>query len=198
MRDTPTLARLHSLYLFAFSTGWRPCELLAVGPEQLDLDRGLAWLERHLVRVTEDGAGRWEFKPGSKIGKRYAVPLTEKLCQSLAARLEIVSFEASSAASWTDWDLLWPALDGRPTWVQALRDHLERACAVAELPRLTPHHLFRRGASTLLKAEGVDAKTRAAMLGHSRVATTEDVYTDVLPDDLRAAAETMGRLLGET
>ncbi|MGH8930415.1 MAG: hypothetical protein ACRDZO_07215 [Egibacteraceae bacterium] len=65
-------------------------------------------------------------------------------------------------------------------------------------PRVAPPgtaSLFRRGASTLLAAQGVDAKTRAAIIGHRKVATTDDVYTDVLDPQLRAAAEALGQVL---
>lgn len=188
--------RLYSLVVTGLCSGARPCEVRALGPEHVDAGAGTLMLARHLVRVPPSGdePGRWEFRPGSKTGRTYTVPLPRVCREALAERLKVLRLERM-CPEWQEWGLLWPAVDGRPLDPSVLRAHLAAACRAAGLPRLTPHHFFRRGASTLLKAHGVDARTRAALLGHARVETTENVYTDVLPAELWAAAETMGRIL---
>jgi integrase len=56
-------------------------------------------------------------------------------------------------------------------------------------------HDLRHGAATLWLAAGVDLKTVSALLGHSTIATTANIYTSVL-DSLKAdAAQRMTRLM---
>jgi len=151
-----------------------------------------------LVRVkgAEDSEGHWEFLPGNKNGLVFQVPLTAVAVEALAARLEVLQLERQYAGeAWEECGLMWPTKSGAPMHARTLQKHLAGICRDQGLPHLTPHHLFRRGASTLMAAEGVPAKVRAAILGHTRVATTEDIYTDVLDPDLRAAVDTLGRIL---
>lgn len=51
------------------------------------------------------------------------------------------------------------------------------------------------GAATLSLAAGTDMKYVSAMLRHSSIGITSDIYTAVLPDVARAAAEAAVRLV---
>jgi len=188
--------RLESLYRVGLSVGWRYCELAALGPEHVDLAAATVRCARHVVRTS----GQWHILPGSKTGKVFSAPLPASTVRFVAARLDALAFERSwLGPAYADWGLLWPSVGrcaGAPLHEQQLNQHLARACSRAGVPRVTPHHFFRRGCSTLLAAEGVPARVRAAVLGHSRVATTEELYTQTLDPELRMASEVMGRLLG--
>jgi hypothetical protein len=50
-------------------------------------------------------------------------------------------------------------------------------------------HDLRHGAATLALAAGVDMKLVQHMLRHASITTTSDIYTTVLPEVARAAAE---------
>jgi site-specific recombinase XerD len=56
-------------------------------------------------------------------------------------------------------------------------------------------HDLRHGAATLALAAGVDLKTVQAMLGHSTIVTTADIYTSVLPELQRDAATAIAALV---
>jgi integrase len=56
-------------------------------------------------------------------------------------------------------------------------------------------HDLRHGAATLALAAGVDLKTVQAMLGHSTIVTTADIYTSVLPELQREAAAAIAALV---
>jgi Phage integrase family len=58
----------------------------------------------------------------------------------------------------------------------------------AGLPPIRLHDL-RHGAATLALAAGVDMKVVQAMLRHASISTTSDLYTNVLPEVARDAAE---------
>ncbi len=59
-----------------------------------------------------------------------------------------------------------------------------------------PEALSRVGTSLLTSlAAGVDLKTVQAMLGHSTIVTTADIYTSVLPELQRDAAAAIAALV---
>lgn len=67
---------------------------------------------------------------------------------------------------------------------------LRKRCGIADLHL----HGLRHYTATTLVAAGVDVRTVAARLGHDPAVMLR-VYTGVLPEQARAAAEVLGRLL---
>jgi integrase len=63
-----------------------------------------------------------------------------------------------------------------------------------ELPRIT-WLTFRRTYSSWAHEKGVPGKVIASLMGHAKVDTTLNVYTQVLDDSLRHAADKVGREL---
>ncbi|MEU8360647.1 tyrosine-type recombinase/integrase [Nonomuraea sp. NPDC048882] len=78
-----------------------------------------------------------------------------------------------------------------PDWVS---EHFERLTFAAGLPPIRLHDL-RHGAATLSLAAGNDMKTTSAMLRHSSISITADLYTTVLPEVAREAAEASAALV---
>jgi integrase len=72
-----------------------------------------------------------------------------------------------------------------------LRRWVFPACAALELPNAT-WLTFQRTYSTWSHAKGVPGKVVAQLMGHAKVDTTLNVYTQVLDHSLRAAVETVG------
>jgi integrase len=58
-------------------------------------------------------------------------------------------------------------------------------------------HDLRHAAATYLFAEGVDLKVVQATLRHTRLSTTSDIYTHVLEEVQRGAADSMDTVLGD-
>ena len=67
--------------------------------------------------------------------------------------------------------------------------------AAAGLPRMRFHDL-RHGAASLLLAKGVHPRVVMEMLGHSTIALTMNVYSHVIPELQRAAADKMEAVFG--
>ncbi len=63
-----------------------------------------------------------------------------------------------------------------------------------DLPPVRLHDL-RHGAATLALAAGADIKVVSHELGHSSTQITQDLYTSVLPQVSRAAADAVAALL---
>jgi len=82
--------------------------------------------------------------------------------------------------------------DGALT-VSGLRQMLSRRCAAAGLPYLNPHS-FRHGLAMRLLNRGADMSLVQAILGHSRIATTQQFYARWLVSGLKKQyTEVMGR-----
>jgi integrase len=64
----------------------------------------------------------------------------------------------------------------------------------AQAPQKRFHDL-RHTAASLLFAQGVEPRVVMEILGHSRIATTMDIYTHLLPHAQQDAAERMDALL---
>jgi integrase len=91
------------------------------------------------------------------------------------------------AGVWTDSGRVFTREDGtppRPGWVSARFDTLAER---AGLPPITLHGL-RHGAATMLLAAGQPPKVISEVLGHSTVAFTMDIYTEVAEELADAAA----------
>jgi integrase len=73
-------------------------------------------------------------------------------------------------------------------------DRFGRLAFEAGLPPVTLHSL-RHGAATYALAAGLDIKLVQQRLGHSSSTLTRDVYTSVLPDVARAAAEAAAAMI---
>jgi integrase len=84
--------------------------------------------------------------------------------------------------------------DGAALHPSTLSNQFDRLAFEAGLPRIRLHDL-RHGAATLALAAGVEMKVISAMLRHSSTSITADIYTSVLPDVAREAAEAVAAMV---
>jgi integrase len=84
--------------------------------------------------------------------------------------------------------------NGAPVKPSHVTHRFTAAVRASGLPPVRLHDL-RHGAATLALAAGVDLKTVQAMLGHSTIVTTADIYTSVLPELQRDAATAIAALV---
>jgi integrase len=183
---------LHALVAAALWTGLRMGELLALTWDHVDLDRGHLLVSRSLGRI---GQVTEIWTPKTR-GSTRAVPIADPLRDILTAH-KLTQREARLAAE--DWDESWGDLvfctpSGEPLKPATVSSAFRTRMASAGL-RSRRFHDLRHGAATLWLAAGVDLKTVSALLGHSTIATTANIYTSVL-DSLKAdAAARMTRLM---
>jgi integrase len=70
-----------------------------------------------------------------------------------------------------------------------------RLCSRLGIDGLTLHQATRHFAATQLIAGGVDVRTVAGRLGHSRASVTLDVYAHLLTERDETAAAFLGKLV---
>jgi integrase len=92
-------------------------------------------------------------------------------------------------------DLIFSTVSGKPISPNnVLRTWIWPACRAADLPRVT-WLTFRRTYSSWAPQKGVPSKVVAAIMGHAKVDTTLNVYTQVLDGAAREAADRVGSQL---
>jgi integrase len=96
--------------------------------------------------------------------------------------------------AWVESGKVFTREDGSALHPATATELFERLAFAAGLPPVNLHAL-RHGAATYALAAGVDIKLVQERLGHSTSVLTRDVYTSVLPDVARAAAETTAAMI---
>ena len=133
-------------------------------------------------------------EPKSRRSRRTIAldPVTLEALQAHAAR------QADEQVDWredlVEADLVFSRPDGRPLvpWVvsKAFRDHAGRDVA-ASSHCMACRHTY----ATLALSSGVNPRIVSARLGHATVALTLDVYSHVLPQADREAAQSIAALI---
>ncbi len=179
------------LYQLALTTGMRLGELLGIGWNDLDWDKGTLTINRQLKRVKDQGlvlqppktqAGRRTVKLGSStwslLKEHRKAHIQRPLCRDPdGMNIELV-FTQESGAPWG------------PRQVQRAFKELLK---LAGLPNMRFHDL-RHTAATHMLANGVDLLTVSRRLGHSKASTTLDTYAHMVSGTQEKAAAVMDEI----
>jgi integrase len=90
-------------------------------------------------------------------------------------------------------EYLFPAADGGPMRNSYLRWRLDKACKTTGLIGISIKTLRHSAGSLALAIPGTSVVVVSRLLGHAKVSTTADIYTDMLPDDFDALSAAMDR-----
>ncbi len=183
--------RLFALWRVLAATGMRRGEALGLAWQAVDMEAGSVTIRRAWIPV--NGVPQFS-EPKSRRSRRTIAldAVTLDALQAHAAR------QADEQRRWredlVERDLVFTRPDGRPlvpwTVSKAFREHGRGAM----LP-LIPLHGLRHGYATLALSSGVNPRIVSARLGHATVALTLDVYSHVLPQADREAAQSIAALL---
>lgn len=192
--DAARASRFEAAFVLAVMTGVRLGELLALRWEDLDLgDAPTIRVRGSLQRVR--GAGLQILEPKTAQSVRE-VAIGRLAADSLRAHhLRQAEERLAIGMSWLDHGLVFPNRWGNymnPEWFRAreFTDVLKRA----GLRRIRFHDL-RHTFATLQLANNQPLKIVSEMMGHTRTAITQDLYTHVSAAMQRSAAEALDLLL---
>lgn len=173
----------YAVYVLAVTTGMRIGEILGLCWADVQLEDAVLKVRQ---QVTQTRGGLTVSEPKTKAGRRII----------LLPRLAVQALKQHQDQQ------------GRPT--EGLIFHTSKGTAIyrtnfykrswypvldrAGIPRIRLHDL-RHSAATLLLAEGIHPKVVAERLGHSRVSTTLDIYSHVLPGLQKEVANRLDALL---
>ena len=183
--------RFEALYHVALTTGMRLGELLGLRWQDVDLARGTVAVRQQVNRLV--GQGSVASAPKGKRGRSIPIPATT--VDALGAHRERQAGERLRAGEkWRDQDLALASLVGTPLAPQSVYRRFKPLLTRAGLPDIRFHDL-RHSAATWLLMLGVHPKVVQERLGHSTISITLDIYSHVLPDIQRGAADALDAFL---
>jgi integrase len=195
--------RLFSAIFLDLGTGMRRGEILALRWHDLDLKAGVLHVRQTLVRVKNhdatvtDRKTRLLFQEPKTDHSRRTIPIPEDVVETLKHhKARQAQEKLLLGQAYEDDGLVFCQLDGRPIDPRNFTRHFERLLQQAKLPHIRFHdgrHTF----ATLMLELGESPKTVQTMLGHSKIATTLDIYSHVSLDLEKRAATRLNAALRE-
>lgn len=169
-----------TLVLVAVLTGLRIGEILALRWKAVDFIRGT-------IRVRETFSEGKFGSPKTKSSRRE-IPISKPVHDALAAQ------RARSVDAGME-DLVFSTRNQTPLNPKNVQRRVLRpACQNLGLP-LVSWHSFRHTHATQLSEVGESLRTAQALLGHSDLETTLNVYTHAIPDAQRRAVDKVAEIL---
>lgn len=188
---------LEALYVVTLRAGLRQSEVLGLRWRDVDLEGGALSVTSALVRVT--GQGLRDFDPKSA-ASAATIPLPPAAIAALRAqRTRQLELRFRAGAMWQDTGYVFTTELGTPISASnLLRRSFYPLCARAGIPTRPGlrFHDLRHACGSLLIAEGVKPKLVQAILRHSKLSTTMDLYVHAYDEDLRGAVGALDRALG--
>lgn len=171
--------------VLAVTCGLRRGEILALRWQDVDLEAGTLSVRRSL----EETRSGLRFKEPKTHRSRRPIALPPLTVEVLKRhRHEQRKVRVMMGPAYQDNDLVCAGPDGRPLRPDYLTQTLPKIAERSGLPRIRFHDLRHTHASILLRYD-VHPKVVSERLGHSRVNITLDLYSHVMPDLQKEAAE---------
>lgn len=173
--------RIEPIVVFVMFTGCRIGEALALQWDQVNLSEGTA-----TIRV---GSPTRATTKNSKV--RTVTLLPEVVDQLKATRRRQNKERIRLGAGWPNTGLVFTTETGQPVRADTARRDLKRYLEQAEVATERPWHALRHGIAHRLLKRGVPLHTVSAILGHSGIQVTADVYGHIeatVPVEVLSAA----------
>ena len=185
--------RFEAAVVLGVVTGMRLGEIFALRWSDVDLGNGPVIHVRGSLQRVE---GRLQIVEPKTAGSVRDVALSELGQQALRRhRKQQMKHRLQLGASWEDHDLVFPNAWGRFMATDYfVRREFRRILDKAELPRIRFHDL-RHTFATLQLGNQQPIKIVSEMMGHSRTAITQDLYTHVSAQMQRKAADALDVML---
>lgn len=186
--------RFRCLFEFAFYSGMRRGEILALRWADVNLNGAVLTVRRSRVKVGGTRRGQ-EQAPKTAAGERVvALPglAVDVLRRQWAAQARD---RLKAGPGYNDQGLVFATMLGGPLGPDDVSRNFRRVRDAAGLPGL-PFHGLRHSAATIQIAAGVPVEVVSKRLGHRRISTTLDTYGHLLPEANEAAASRVDAFMG--
>src|SRR5215813_2811721 len=183
---------LYPAFVLLIFYGLRRGEVLGLRWDDIDFDGGTIHIHQQLQRVH----GELFLAPVKTQAGKRGLPLLDAAAQALKLQTERQDlYRIDMGSAWPETGLVFTTRTGRPVEPRNFVRSFRRICDNNKIRLIKVHHV-RHTVGSLLKDLGVPARDAQTILGHTRISTTLEIYTD---DEARRDALTrLQSLLGET
>ena len=180
---------LYVAFVVLIFYGLRRGEALGLRWEDIDFPAGTIRVRMQLQRIR----GELLLAPVKTHAGKRDLPLLDVVRQALDDQAERqAAYRAEMGRAWTDTGLVFTTRTGRPVEPRNFVRSFRRICDDNMIRLIKVHHL-RHTVGSLLKDLKVPARDAQTILGHTRISTTLEIYTDT---DEEARREALTRLHG--
>jgi integrase len=191
--------RMKAAFIIALATGIREGELLGLYWNDIDLEQGILSIQRSIRRVQTSGAADKKTalifqEPKTESGKRF-IPLPDAALTGLKEhkKQQVIEKLAAGEIYENECNLVFCTELGKPIDPRNFRKLFKRILNKANIPDIQFHALRHTFATRLLELNE-NPKVVQEILGHADISTTMNVYSHVLPDVKKAAAQKLNFL----
>jgi integrase len=186
--------RLYAMYLLVLAHGLRRGELLGLRWQAVDLEQGRISIEHTSIFVN----GKRTAKDSAKsVAGNRTFSIIPEVIDALKVRYGEYLLERDAAGvKWQETGYVFCSSIGTGLYESTLREIHDRLIAQAGVPRVTLHELRHTYTSLVLLA-GADVKEVSRRLGHASTEFTRQVYQHLYPEQDKAGAVSLSRLLGK-
>jgi integrase len=195
--------RLEALYVVLLSLGLRRGEALALRWDDIDFSNKTVRIARSLKRVQNsplpdgtypNGKTRLVFGATKTSVSVRTVLASEPCLKAIQQHQKRQKKEQLACDGWQDHGLVFTTTIGKPLDPDNVGPWFRKLCEEAGLGRRHLHQL-RHSAASLMLAQEVPLHTVGAVLGHSNLSTTADVYGHIAAEQKKRAADAIGSAL---
>ncbi len=180
---------LYPAFVLLLLYGLRRGEALGLRWNDIDFDAGTIHVRQQLQRIS----GELRLGPVKTSAGRRDLPLLDLARQALKLQAERqAAYRADMGCAWPATDLVFTTRTGRPVEPRNFVRSFRRICDDNNIRLIKVHHL-RHTVGSLLKDLRVPARDAQTILGHARISTTLEIYTDT---DDQAQRDALTRLHG--
>lgn len=184
--------RFEAFFVLAVSTGLRRGEMLGLQWRDVDLASGTVTVRRQLQRI--DGALTLVEPKTEQSRRTVNLPAVARAALT-EHRIRQREERRAVGNRWIEHNLVFPCTIGTPQDVSDVRKRFLAILTRAKLPVIRLHDL-RHSAASLMLAQGASAKEIQAMLGHTTISTTMDVYAHLMDEARQESARRMDAVFG--
>jgi integrase len=180
---------LYPAFVALIFYGLRRGEALGLAWDDIDFEAGTIQIRQQLQRVRS----QLLLSPVKTRAGQRGLPLLDVVGQALKLQAERqVVYQADMGRAWPQTGLVFTTRTGRPIEPRNLVRSFRRICDDNKIRIIKVHHL-RHTVGSLLKDLHVPARDAQIILGHARISTTLEIYTDV---DEQAKRDALTQLHG--
>jgi integrase len=167
--------------------GLRLGEVLGLSWDDIDFDGGKIGVCQQLQRIR----GEIFLAPVKTHAGKRVLPLLDLAREALQRQADRqLAYREAMGSAWSDTRLVFATRTGRPVEPRNFGRSFRRICEDNGVRVIKVHHV-RHTVGSLLKDLGVPARDAQVILGHTRISTTLEIYTDT---DEQARRQALTRL----